>query len=219
MIRILIADDHPIFRNGLALALRDAGDFEICGEATNADEALAAALALRPDLVLLDLSIPGGGRAALCAILREWPLASVAILTASQDPDEAVEALKAGAKGYLLKGLGSRALLDALRDIHRGEGYVDPTLAARILTRRPQGEEPKSGPVAAHTDLMALLTQREHEVLGWLAAGFSNKEIALRGDMQEKTVKHHVSRILQKLQVRNRTEAALVRRAADHSRA
>lgn len=217
MIRVLIVDDHSIFRRGLAMALAEAGDLQVCGEGGTADEAVDLAQELQPDVVLLDLSMPGGGLNALRRIHDRQPDLAVAVLTASEDGEDVLEALSHGARGYVLKGVGSRSLIEAVRDLARGEGYVAPTLAARILTemRIEASAAPAAGATpdaAAPASLLAQLTPREEEVLELVAAGYSNKEIARQKDMQEKTVKHHMSRILQKLHVRNRTEAAMVLR-------
>lgn len=217
MIRVLIVDDHSIFRRGLAMALAEAGDLLVCGEGGTADEAVDLAQELQPDVVLLDLSMPGGGLNALRRIHDRQPDLAVAVLTASEDGEDVLEALRHGARGYVLKGVGSRSLIEAVRDLARGEGYVAPTLAARILTemRIEASAVPAAGATpdaAAPASLLAQLTPREEEVLELVAAGYSNKEIARQKDMQEKTVKHHMSRILQKLHVRNRTEAAMVLR-------
>ncbi|MFC3061558.1 response regulator [Paenirhodobacter populi] len=214
MIRILIADDHPIFRRGLALTLAEAGDLEVCGEAASAEEAMDLAARLTPDVVLLDLSMPGGGLTALDGIRRAQPELPVAVLTASEDNEDVMRALRAGARGYILKGLGSRALVEAVRDIAHGESYVAPKLAARILSEiRMDAEAPSHDPADSERGrLLAQLTPREEQVLELVAAGLSNKEIARRHDMQEKTVKHHMTHILQKLHARNRTEAAMILR-------
>ncbi|RJL06594.1 response regulator [Paracoccus siganidrum] len=213
MIRVLIVDDHSIFRRGLAMALAEAGDLQVCGEGGTADEAVDLAQELQPDVVLLDLSMPGGGLNALRRIHDRQPDLAVAVLTASEDGEDVLEALRHGARGYVLKGVGSRSLIEAVRDLARGEGYVAPTLAARILTEmRIEAAAAPTPDAAAPASLLAQLTPREEEVLELVAAGYSNKEIARQKDMQEKTVKHHMSRILQKLHVRNRTEAAMVLR-------
>lgn len=220
MIRVLIVDDHSIFRRGLAMALAEAGDLQVCGEGGTADEAVALAQELQPDVVLLDLSMPGGGLNALRRIHDRQPDLAVAVLTASEDGEDVLQALRHGARGYVLKGVGSRSLIEAVRDLARGEGYVAPTLAARILTEMrieasaaaPASTAGATADAAGPASLLARLTPREEEVLELVAAGYSNKEIARQKDMQEKTVKHHMSRILQKLHVRNRTEAAMVLR-------
>lgn len=216
MIRVLIVDDHPIFRRGLALSLEEAGDFAVCGEGATAEEALTLARDLRPDVLLLDLSLPGGGLGALPG-LRAIPGLRVAILTASEEPADVMRALAAGALGYIVKGVGGRALVEAIRTVANGEGYVAPTLAARMLTemRREDGLAQAARDDGGRSRLLEQLTPREAEVLSLVAEGRSNKEIARLGDMQEKTVKHHMTRILQKLNARNRTEAAMVLRGGE----
>lgn len=214
MTRILIVDDHPIFRQGLATALSSASDLTVCGEGASASEAIALSRELEPDLVLLDLSMPGGGMAALAAIRSDYPQMPIAVLTASEDSDHVLGALRAGAQGYVLKGIGGQALIDAVRAIAAGEGYIAPVLAARILSELSREPAPEQTPDGTPLDD---LTPREREVLELVANGLSNKEIALRGDMQEKTVKHHMTRILAKLHVRNRTEAALILRQSRES--
>lgn len=201
--RILIADDHPLYREGVARTLAADPGLEVVAAASNGEEAVALALDLRPDLVLLDLSMPGaGGLAALQALRRAAPDLRVAILTASEEDQDVIEALKAGAQGYVLKGIGGDALVAAVKDLARGQTYVSPHLAGRMLDiLRAEREGRAAAPQR--------LTPREEEILRELAEGKSNKEIARALSIQEKTVKHHVTVILQKLQVRNRTEAAL----------
>lgn len=217
--RVLIVDDHPLFRQGLSMALGETEDLVVCGEGTCAQDAVDLSRDLQPDVVLLDLSMPGGGFAALEHIRACQPALRVAVLTASEDCDDVLKAMKLGARGYVLKGVGGNALIDAVRDIARGAGHVAPTLAAAILSGHNgaegwfQTKEPDIGDPTNRR--LAQLTPREAHVLKMVAAGFSNKEIARQGDMQEKTVKHHVTRILKKLQVRNRTEAAMVWRSAE----
>ncbi len=208
MTRILVIDDHPIFRRGLAMSLAEAPDLTVCGEGASGDDALRLARDLQPDLLLLDLSMPVGGLAVLAQLSRENPGLKIAVLTASEDSDDVLAALDAGALGYIVKGIGSRTLTDAVRALAAGEGYVTPALAARLLTER----RAPAAPDDARAALLAQLTPRERQVLALVAAGHSNKEIALREDMQEKTVKHHMTRILQKLHARNRTEAAMILR-------
>lgn len=214
MIRVLIVDDHPVFRQGLTLALEEAADITVCGQGATADEAIALAHAHQPDVALIDLSMPGGGLAAIRAIHAELPRIRLAVLTASEDGGDVMAALRAGALGYILKGLDGEVLIDATREIAAGQGYIAPVLAARILSEMSLDNDAVRIVAATGSDDRALaqLTPREAEVLELVAAGLSNKEIALRGDLQEKTVKHHMTRILQKLQARNRTEAAMILR-------
>lgn len=206
--RIVVIDDHPIFRRGLTLSLEEAEDLNVCGEGASGAEALALARDLSPNVLLLDLSMPDGGLAVLPVLCRDNPGMRVAILTASEDSDDLMAALAAGASGYIVKGIGTRSLIEAVRAIARGEGYVAPTLAARVLGEKRR-EVPDRG--------LDLLTGREEEILRLVAEGHSNKEVARRAGLQEKTVKHHMTRILQKLNARNRTEAALILRKQDQT--
>lgn len=219
MIRVLIVDDHPIFRQGLAAALVEDDALSVCGQGGSAEDAIAMSSALSPDVVLIDLSMPGGGIEAVRAIHAQMPAVRQAVLTASEDSGDVMEALRAGALGYIVKGIGGQALIDAVKEVAAGHGYIAPMLAARILSE--MSHESKAAPTlsAAQGDGgLSHLTPREVQVLELVAGGLSNKEIALRGDMQEKTVKHHMTRIMQKLQVRNRTEAAMVLRRSQEGR-
>lgn len=211
MTRIIIVDDHPIFRKGLSLSLNETGRFVICGEGETAADALSLYEEHKPDVVLLDLSMPGGGHAALTTILAIDPGARILVLTASEEGEDVRQALKSGARGYLLKGVGSQLLVEIIDNVARGEGYVSPGLAARVLS------QPMPTPATTGTDgvvslreaALERLTVREEEILRLVALGLSNKEIARKTQLQEKTVKHHMTRIFSKLNVRNRTEAAL----------
>ena len=211
-VRVIVVDDHPLLRDGVARSLDNSGRFTVVGQGGSADDAVRLVGEHKPDLVLLDLSMPGGGLAAARRIGEEAPEVRMVVLTVSEADDDIMEALKAGAKGYVLKGVGSAMLVDILQGVANGESYVSPSLAARLLTemRAPGG--------AAPDDPLSRLTPREEEILRLVAQGLSNKEVGLRLDLQEKTVKHHMTRILGKLQVRNRTEAAvLLREAAQRS--
>jgi two-component system, NarL family, nitrate/nitrite response regulator NarL len=206
-VRVLIVDDHPLLRQGVAASLEEAGGFEIVGQGGSADDAERLARTLLPDLVLLDISMPGSGLDAARRIAQAVPSTRIVMLTVSEADEDIMTALRVGAVGYVLKGVGSSALAEILTGISRGETYVSPSLAARLLTemRRPP-------PQAGADDPLARLTQREEEILRLVATGKSNKEVAIELVLQEKTVKHHMTRILSKLQVRNRTEAAVVLR-------
>ncbi|MBW8907792.1 MAG: response regulator transcription factor [Mesorhizobium sp.] len=205
-IRIAIVDDHPLFREGVTRSLAEIGGFELVGEGANADDAEQLARAA-PDILLLDISMPGGGLKALGAILAARPQQKVVMLTVSEANADVAEALKVGARGYVLKGVGSKALAEILRDVADGQSYVSPILSARLLSDllKPAGSKP---------DPLSLLTAREADILKLVSEGLSNKEVAARLSLQEKTVKHHMTRVLAKLNVRNRTEAALVAREA-----
>lgn len=206
-IRVLVADDHPLYREGVARSLADDPALAVVGQATDAAIALEMAERTRPDIVLLDLSMPEGGGLAALRGLMAWPEPPrVAILTVSEEDDDVMQALKEGACGYILKGVGGRELVAIVKDLAAGRSYVSPALAARILNAM------RAGP--AEKNPIDELSKREEDILRHVAAGMSNKEIGLSLDLQEKTVKHYMTSILQKLQVRNRTEAALA--ARDH---
>ncbi|MDK1389867.1 response regulator transcription factor [Sinorhizobium sp. 8-89] len=206
-IRVAVIDDHPLFREGVTRSLSEIDGFEIVAEGSSCDDALRIAKNLSPDVMLLDISMPGGGLNAVPLILELVPLQKIVMLTVSEAGDDVTAALKGGAKGYVLKGIGSRALADVIRTVASGESYVAPTLSAKLLSSNSPAPESKS-------DLIADLTPREHEVLRLVASGMSNKQVARKLDLQEKTVKHHMTQIMTKLGVANRTEAAMVLRDA-----
>lgn len=201
-IRILLADDHPMFRDGVAHSLGSEPDFKVIAQAASGEEAVELAQRLIPDVVLLDITMPGiGGIAAAARIAASLPDMRIVMLTVSEDKDNLVAALKAGAHGYVLKGAAASELRAIVRRVAGGEAFVTPTLAARLLAEfsRPQARDPLSE-----------LTAREHDVIELLSLGSSNREIAERLYLAEKTVKHYVTCILQKLHARSRTEAALI---------
>jgi len=207
-IKIAVVDDHPLFREGVTRSLSEIGGFEIVGEGGTRDDAVRLAVEQRPDILLMDISMPGGGLHAISAILNLFPLQKIVMLTVSEAGDDLTQALAAGAKGYVLKGVGSQSLAEVIRTVAAGESYVSPTLSARLigdLLLRGAGPRP---------DPLSQLTGREQEILSLVAAGMSNKRVALQLDLQEKTIKHHMTRILAKLGVRNRTEAAMTLRDA-----
>lgn len=207
MTRIVIADDHPLYREGVARSLTETGQFEVVGEAANGRDALALVLRHRPDVVLLDISMPDGGIATLGKIMAMQNPPRVAMLTVSEEDDDIMQALKAGALGYVLKGVGSRELVQIVADLAEGRSYVAPSLAIKVMAAM---NAPRAAP-AAKSDLDSL-TKREEDILRLVSVGKSNKEVAIDLDLQEKTIKHYMTAILQKLQVRNRTEAALLAR-------
>jgi DNA-binding NarL/FixJ family response regulator len=198
-IRILIADDHPIVREGLIAVLETQPDFAIAGEAASGAEAVERAAALRPDVILLDLELPElDGVVALRQIRADNPAARTIIFTAFDTDERILAAVQAGAQGYLLKGAPREELFQAIRVVHGGGSLLQPVVAARLL-RQVSG--------AASAPLPEPLTDRELEVLRQLAKGRQNKEIATELWISERTVKFHVSAILAKLGVGNRTEA------------
>ncbi|SDA55071.1 response regulator [Mesorhizobium qingshengii] len=207
IIHIAIVDDHPLFREGVARSLAEIGGFEVVGEGGNAEDAERLVAAKHPDILLLDISMPGGGLAAAASILARHSGQKIVMLTVSETNADVAQALNAGVRGYVLKGVGSKMLAEILHDVFAGESYVSPTLSARLLSDLLQ-------PANRRADPLGLLTDREAGILRLVAEGLSNKEVAGRLALQEKTVKHHMTRVLSKLNVRNRTEAALLMREA-----
>lgn len=202
-IRILLADDHPLFRDGVAHSLEAEPDFQIIGQVDSGEEAIALARDARPDIVLLDISMPGcGGIAAAETIANELPATRIIMLTAAENRDALMNALKAGAHGYVLKGVSAAVLRDIVRRVIGGEAYITPVLASSLLIEF-------SRPAPSH-DPITDLAPREADILELLKEGLTNREIGERIHLSEKTVKHYMTNILQKLQVRSRTEAVLV---------
>ncbi len=208
VIRIVLADDHPIYRDGVARSLTDAEGIEIVGEASDGEEAADVTLRTRPDIVLLDISMPkGGGIGALARIMAQDAPPRVAMLTASEADDDLMQAIKLGAMGYILKGVGAEELVDLVRELHAGRSYVSPGLAGRLLVAMRRRDT-----VAREPNPMDDLSKREEDILKLVATGKSNREVGEALELQEKTVKHYMTSILQKLQVRNRVEAAMLAR-------
>lgn len=204
-IRLAVIDDHPLFREGVTRSLSEMEGFLVVGQGETRDDALRICEEVHPDVMLLDISMPGGGIEAIQPILERAPGQRIVMLTVSEQADDVTTALSLGAKGYVLKGVGSRTLADIIRTVASGQSYVTPTLSARLLSEL-NGADTSKG------NLFQELTVREREVLELVAEGLSNKHIAIKLNLQEKTVKHHMTQILSKLQVSNRTEAALVLR-------
>jgi two-component system nitrate/nitrite response regulator NarL len=201
-IRVVIADDHPIYREGVARTLDDSPGIVVVGQAQNGEEAVDLTRKLRPDLVLLDISMPkGGGIGALTAIQKLDDPPHVAILTGSEDHEDLATAMKMGALGYVLKGIGAGELTALVRTLAEGQPYVSPGIAGRFLGRAAP-DAPKPNPFAD-------LTKREETILRLVAKGYSNREVGEALELQEKTVKHYMTSILQKLNLRNRVEAAV----------
>lgn len=199
MIRVLIADDHAIVRTGLSQLLGTADDLELVGDAANGDEAVTLTASLRPDVVLMDLSMPGtDGVAATRRIFTDVPGTHVLVLTSFSDQTRILDALQAGAEGYLLKHSEPEAILAGIREVVAGGSPLDPKAARVLLTNRRAAEGPQSG-----------LTEREREVLTMVRDGLPNKSVARRLGITERTVKAHLTNIYQRLGVSDRTQAAL----------
>ncbi len=203
--RILLADDHALFRDGVA-SLLGAWGHEVVGQVADGTAAVEAAVRLRPDLVLMDVAMPGGGGlVATRRLAAEAPGVAIVMLTASEDVDDLFAAIKAGARGYLLKNLESAELRGMLEAIERGEAAITPAIAARILTELARSE-PAALPVAAGQPDPDRLTERELDVLRLVVAGLRNKEIAAELGISENTTKFHLRNILDKLHAQNRAE-------------
>lgn len=205
-IRVAVVDDHPLFREGVTRSLSEIDGFEIVAEGSSGADAVRIAGTLQPDVLLMDISMPGGGLDAIPAVLDVAPSQRIVMLTVSEASEDVTTALTRGAVGYVLKGVGALTLADAIRTVAAGDGYVAPTLSARLISARTE--------MPSKSALIASLTPREMEVLELVAVGMSNKHVAIELDLQEKTVKHHMTQILTKLGVTNRTEAAMALRDA-----
>jgi DNA-binding NarL/FixJ family response regulator len=202
-IRIAVIDDHPMFREGTVGVLTGTDGIEVVGEGSTASDALKIARERIPDVVLLDLRLPGCGVEAVASIARTCPNVRTIILTASEDEQDVASALQAGARGYMLKGSSGDEVVETVRAVVRGESYVAPSLAARLLVNRGKRIE------VTTDDDRRDLSSREEEIFALVAQGRSNKEVARSLNCTERTVKHHMTNIMQKLNVRNRVEVAL----------
>jgi len=200
-IRVVVADDHPLFRDGVITSLQSVPEVQVVGQAADAAGAVRVVREELPDIVLLDVTMPGGGITAAQQIAAACPATRIIMLTVSEDEDDLLAAMKAGASGYVLKGVSARELARVVRGVSSGEVYVAPSLAFGLLremsTPRPN-------------DPFAELSTRERQVLELVAHGRSNQEIGLKLGLAEKTIKHYMTNILTKLQVRSRVEAALL---------
>jgi DNA-binding NarL/FixJ family response regulator len=211
-IRIAVIDDHPMFREGAVQTFACTDDIEVVAEGATAADALRVAEELRPDVMLLDISLPGSGLEAAASIARTFPSVRAVMLTASESERDVASALKAGARGYILKGSGGAEVVETVRAIFKGRSYVAPSLAARLLMQMGEQSEvaaSKPGDIAA-TKPGNHLTSREEEILSLVSRGMKNKEIANRLRLTERTVKHHMTAIMRKSKVRNRVEAMLM---------
>ncbi|MBD5780460.1 response regulator transcription factor [Pelagicoccus sp. NFK12] len=211
-IRIVLADDQSLFLEGLRTLLSLDESLEIVGDCANGQEALEACRRLKPSIVLMDLNMPiMDGVAATKAIKQELPEVNVLTLTTFDDDERVFEALKAGASGYLLKDTPSKQLVDAIRTVSAGESFLQPSIASKVLAEFSRMSAPAATEKKA-VKLLEPLSVREEEVLVWLSRGCSNKEIAGHLSLAEGTVKNHVSNVLGKLGVLDRTQAALMAR-------
>lgn len=205
-IRVLLVDDHTLFRSGIKALLQRAEGFEVVGEAGDGLEGVKRAKSLKPDVVLLDLHMPGiSGREAVQLIVENVPETHVVMLTVSEDADDLLETLRAGAQGYLLKNIDADFLIDSVRRAAEGEAVMSAQMMAKLM-QNARSVATAPAPVAANHEK---LSPREREAIAFLVRGASNKEIARALDLAESTVKIHIQGILKKLGLTSRVQAAV----------
>ena len=204
LLRVLIVDDHPLFRKGMRALVESLPEMEVAGEATTGEDAIALAATLEPDIIIMDLQMPGGsGLVATRTILNASPHIRILIVTLSDDIESVFTALRAGARGYVLKDAGEGAMARAIQAVGRGEAIFSPAIASRLMDyfAAPHPAVPK--------ELFPSLTEREREVLGLIAQGHTNADIARQLSLSVKTVHNYVSNIFSKLQVADRAQAVV----------
>jgi DNA-binding NarL/FixJ family response regulator len=201
MINILIVDDHPVMREGLKAVLAGQPDFTIVGEASDGNEAVKKAIKLHPDVITMDIMMPYSGLRATMDIMKELPETQILVLTVSETEADLIESIKAGARGYLLKGMDADELVAAVRTVAGGGAIFTPSIASKLLDDF-KADLNKNG-----NDVN--LTSRETDVLALVAKGASNKEIATNLKISEPTVKAHLRNVLSKLHMKNRSQAAV----------
>ncbi len=211
-IRVLVADDHPVFRRGMRAILGAEPDTELVGEATDGEEAVARALELGPDVILMDLNMPKvSGIEATRRILEASPNTAILMLTMFEDDDSVFAAIRAGARGYVLKGADGAQTLRAIHAVADGEAIFSPTITRRLTWYfATPGGDPKTSSLQAFPNL----TEREHEILALIAEGYTNTAIASHLYLSPKTVRNYVSSIFTKLQVSDRSQATVRAREA-----
>lgn len=201
-ISIIVVDDHPLFREGVVTTLMESGKFTVVAQAGTSKDAITLAEKHLPDLMLIDVSMPGGGIEAANQIATAMPVIKVVMLTVSEQEQDVQAALRAQAVGYVLKGVASNELISILQDIYNGDSYISPHLAANLLSHSAQR-------VKKNTLEDFDLNERERQILEKLAIGMSNRDIADSIHLSEKTVKHYMTNIMHKLRVSNRVQAAI----------
>jgi DNA-binding NarL/FixJ family response regulator len=204
-LRIAVVDDHPLMRAGVEHTLSLEEDIQVVGVGGSADDAIQIAGSQLPDLMLLDVNMPGGGINAAREIMAAHPTMLLLFLTVSERMEDVTAALDAGVRGYVLKGIGGPDLIRTIRSVAAGETYITPDFAARLLAA--PAPRPKEG-----EDPLEALTIREEQILREVSIGLTNKEIARKLELSEKTIKHYMSGVLHKLSARNRVEAIVASR-------
>lgn len=199
-IRVAIVDDHPLLRQGVAMTLMNVADFDLVAQGGSADEAREIAANCLPDVLLMDVSMPGDTFAAVRVIARSQPTVRVMMLTVSESEDDAFAALEAGAQGYVLKGVSGAELVQAIRNVAKGEIFVTPELASQLLSHFRRHESETRG---------VELNHREEQIIREVAKGLTNREVADKLCLSEKTVKNYMTSVMQKLHARNRVEAVM----------
>jgi two-component system, NarL family, nitrate/nitrite response regulator NarL len=210
-IRIAVVDDHPFFRDGVQRALSRVTDIKLIAMGKCADDAVTIARDHKPDVMLLDISMPGGGVQAASRIIASGVATKVVMLTASDDDDTVASALAAGVHGYMTKGIDTDDLVDGIRTVHLGQAYITPELSSRLLVQRLRGV----GTVDRLTTTPAL-NFREQQILDCAAQGMTNVEIARKLGIAVPTAKNYMSRIFEKMNVRNRAEAIAMKFNTEH---
>ena len=202
LISIVVVDDHPLFREGVVMTLMESGKFNVIAQAGSKDDAIIVAQNHMPDMMLVDVSMPGGGIETAVELAKRTPANKVVMLTVSEQAQDVQAALKAQARGFILKGVGSDELINILTSINDGESYITPNLATNLLMRNKEVEQ-------QDTPEKFDLSKREIQILEKLAVGMSNRDIAEEIKLSEKTVKHYMTNIMNKLRVSNRVQAAI----------
>jgi DNA-binding NarL/FixJ family response regulator len=195
-VRLAVIDDHPLLREGVVSVLAAEPGFEVVGEGNSAADAVTIAEQMLPDILLLDVSIPGGGIEAASLIAANCPVVKIVMLTVAEDEETVTTALQCGARGYLLKGISGPDLIGSIWRMHRGESYISPHLAARLLAQMDLSPDSREAP--------RLLTEREELILARVVKGHSYADITRDLAIAEATVKNHMTNVLQKLHHRNR---------------
>jgi DNA-binding NarL/FixJ family response regulator len=198
VIKIGIVDDHPLLRDGVTMALKKIADFQVVEQGGSADDAMEIAARFAPNVLLMDVNMPGDSFAAVRAISASSPAVKILMLTVSESIEDAYSALEAGAQGYALKGISGLELVQAIRNVAGGETFITPKLAGRLLSniRKHAGDKQK-----------VELTHREEQVIREVSKGLTNREVAIKLELCEKTIKHYMTNVMYKLRVRNRTQA------------